>query len=75
MHDSDMADDRDKIKPGESLFTPAWRTATWKMTLEQRGFAQSAALMLMHLDGWQDIPDAETLAKGIPDLIIEELRP
>lgn len=64
MHPQDMPQDGDEIKPGESLSTPAWWEATRAMTAEQRGFAIST-LIFMHESGWQDVPDARTLAKEL----------
>ncbi len=64
MNEHRMPEDAGEIKPGNSLYTTAWRDTTRRLTLEQRGFAISV-LLVMHCEGWNDIPDARTLSKHL----------
>ena len=64
MNPQELAQDDHEIKPGNSLYTAAWNDVTRRMTPEQRGFAMSAVLF-MHCEGWNAIPDERTLSWGL----------
>jgi len=63
---SDMHEFGLEIKPGESLCTPEWDTATDKLSLSAYGLAMTL-MALMVLRGWNQIPtDDDVIVDAVP---------